>query len=66
MFYDIQDKKAVKKISAEEPLSTVGLHHNGHILVAGGMYGSIFVYDLRYPSKPQSKLIGHETSIKHL
>jgi hypothetical protein len=36
------------------------------MLVAGGMYGSIYVYDLRFPSKAQSKLLGHETSIKHL
>lgn len=66
MFYDILEKKLVKKIIAEEPLSTVGLHRNGQMLVAGGMYGSIFVYDLRYPNKTQCKLLGHETSIKHL
>ena len=58
--------RSVKKISAEEPLSCVGLHSNGHTLVAGGMYGNCFVYDLRNPSKPQIKLAGHEASIKHL
>ena len=56
----------MKKIVAEEPLSCVGLHSNGHTLVAGGMYGSCFVYDLRNPSKPQNKLAGHETTIKSL
>lgn len=66
VFYDIHDKKMVKKISTEEPLSSVALHHNGQILIAGGMYGSIYAYDLRYPTKPQNKLIGHETAIKHM
>lgn len=56
----------MKKISAEEPLSCVGLHSNGHILVAGGVYGNCFVYDLRNHAKPQTKLAGHETTIKHL
>jgi len=56
----------VKTITADEPLNCVGLHSNGHTLVAGGMYGSCFVYDLRNPSKPQNKLAGHETTIKHL
>jgi len=30
------------------------------------MYGNCFVYDLRNPSKPQNKLAGHDTTIKHL
>ena len=47
-------------------MSCVGLHANGHTLVAGGMYGNCFVYDLRNPSKPQNKLAGHDTTIKHL
>jgi hypothetical protein len=51
--------RPVKKITAEEPLSCVGLHANGYTLVAGGMYGNCFVYDLRNPSKPQIKLAGH-------
>ena len=44
----------------------MALHQNGQILVAGGIYGGLFVYDLRYPAKPQSKLIGHDTTVKHL
>jgi hypothetical protein len=44
----------------------VGLHANGHTLVAGGMYGNCFVYDLRNPSKPQNKLAGHDSAIRHL
>jgi len=30
------------------------------------MYGSLFVYDLRKPDKPITKLVGHESSIKSL
>ena len=47
-------------------MSCVGLHANGHTLVAGGMYGGCFVYDLRNPAKPQNKLAGHEAAIKSL
>jgi WD40 repeat protein len=49
----------VKTISTDEALNCVGLHSNGHTLVAGGMFGSILVYDLRSPNKPTNKLIGH-------
>ena len=56
----------MKKITSEEPLTCVGLHSNGHTLVAGGMYANIFVYDLRNPSKPMNKLTGHEKTIKHM
>jgi hypothetical protein len=56
----------VKKIQTEEALNCVSLHHNGHILIAGGSYGGLYIYDLKQPTKPQLKLIGHETPIKHI
>lgn len=58
--------RAVKTIQTQEPLNAVGLHGNGHILAAGGMYGALLLYDLRMPSKVKEKLIGHETGIKQL
>lgn len=51
--------RSVKTISTEEPLTAVNFHSDGHTLVAGGMYGGLFVYDLRNPHKPKEKLIGH-------
>ena len=44
----------------------MSLHANGHNLVAGGMYGSLLVYDLRKPEKPINKLVGYESGIKSL
>jgi hypothetical protein len=44
----------------------VNFHFNGHTLIAGGMYGGLFVYDLRKPDKPKEKLIGHETTVKYI
>lgn len=54
----------MKSISTEESLTAVNFHPNGHTLVAGGMYGGLFVYDLRKLHKPKEKLIGHETAVK--
>jgi hypothetical protein len=46
-------------------LTSINFHSDGHTLVAGGMYGGLFVYDLRKPSKPKEKLIGHDSAIKY-
>ena len=64
-FYDIKEKKSVKVINSEEPLTSINFHSDGHTLIAGGMYGALFVYDLRKPSKPREKLTGHDSAIKH-
>lgn len=64
-FYDVNEKKSVKVITSEEPLTSINFHSDGHTLVAGGNYGGLFVYDLRKPSKPREKLIGHDSAIKH-
>jgi len=52
-------------ITCEEPLTSINFHSDGHTLLAGGNYGGLFVYDLRKPSKPREKLIGHDSAIKH-
>lgn len=52
-------------ITSEEPLTSINFHSDGHTLVAGGNYGGLLVYDLRKPSKPREKLIGHDSAIKH-
>lgn len=64
-FYDIHEKKSVKVINCEEPLTSINFHSDGHTLIAGGMYGALFVYDLRKPAKPREKLTGHDSAIKH-
>ena len=52
-FYDINEKKQVKTITAEQSLNSVSFHSDGHTLVAGGMYGGLYVYDLRKPNAPR-------------
>jgi len=52
-FYDISEKKQVKTITAEQSLNSVSFHSDGHTLIAGGMYGGLYVYDLRKPNAPK-------------
>lgn len=56
----------MKTIQTEQPLSTVNFYSDGHTLLAGGMYGGLFIYDLRKHHKPKERLIGHDTAIKHI
>lgn len=65
-FYDISEKKQVKTITAEQSLTSVSFHSDGHTLVAGGMYGGLYVYDLRKPSAPKEKLLGHESTVRYV
>jgi WD40 repeat protein len=65
-FYDISEKKHVKTITAEQSLISVSFHSDGHTLVAGGMYGGLYVYDLRKPNAPKEKLLGHDSSVKYV
>jgi WD40 repeat protein len=65
-FYDISEKKHVKTITAEQSLISVSFHSDGHTLVAGGMYGGLYVYDLRKPNAPKERLLGHESSVKYV
>ena len=55
----------MKSITSEEPLTSINFHSDGHTLIAGGMYGALFLYDLRKPSKPREKLTGHDSAIKY-
>ena len=43
----------MKNIVAEQPLTSVNFHYDGHTLLAGGMHGGLFIYDLRKPQKPK-------------
>lgn len=65
-FYDISDKKQVKTITAEQSLNSVSFHSDGHTLIAGGMYGGLYVYDLRKPSTPKERLLGHDSAVRYV
>ena len=64
-FYDVNDRKPIKTVmDTEEPLTSVSFYGDGHTLVLGGMHGGLFVYDLRMPTEPINRLLGHESAIK--
>ena len=42
------------------------MHTDGHTMVAGGMYGGLYIYNLKQPNKYKEKLTGHDTTIKHI
>lgn len=66
IFYDINDKKNVKTITVDQSLNSVSFHSDGHTLVAGGMYGGLYIYDLRKPNAPREKLLGHESTVRYV
>jgi WD40 repeat protein len=65
-FFDISDKRKVKTITAEQSLTSVSFHSDGHTLIAGGMYGGLYVYDLRKPNTPKDRLIGHDSAVRYV
>ncbi len=65
-FYDINEKKQVKNILVDQSLNSVAFHSDGHTLVAGCMYGALYIYDLRKPNVPKEKLLGHDSAVKYV
>lgn len=59
-FYDTQEKKIVKTIEADAPLTCIAFNTDGHTLAGGTLYGTILIYDLRMPGIPKATLKGHE------
>ncbi|KAL4502999.1 hypothetical protein ABPG72_014228 [Tetrahymena utriculariae] len=57
--YDINEKKVVKKISCDSPITSLAFHNDGFTLIAGTLYGELMVYDLKYLPKPKLLLEGH-------
>lgn len=56
----------MKSIPAEQSLTSVSFHSDGHTLVAGGSYGGLYIYDLRKPNMPKERLLGHESAVKYV
>jgi WD40 repeat protein len=59
-FYDTHEKKIVKTIDVESPLTCISYANDGHTLAGGTLYGTILIYDLRSPGTPKNVLKGHE------
>jgi hypothetical protein len=59
-FYDTQERKLVKTIETEAPLTCVSFNSDGQTLAGGTLYGTVLVYDLRMHGSPKLVLRGHE------
>lgn len=46
-FYDINDKKIVKNLNCDVPISSIAFNADGHTVAAGTLMGTIMIYDLR-------------------
>ena len=47
LFYDINEKKIVKRLETDYPLTALGFSPDGFTLAAGTLSGEVLVYDLR-------------------
>lgn len=59
-FYDTQERKIVKTIDVDAPLTCIAFNTDGHTLAGGTLYGTILIYDLRMPGNAKATLKGHE------
>ena len=59
-FYDTQDKKLVKTIDVDSPLTCISFCSDGHTLAGGTLYGTVLLFDLRSPVNAKNILKGHE------
>ena len=59
-FYDTQDKKIVKTIEVDAPLTCISFCPDGHTLAGGTLFGTVLLYDLRLPGNAKSVLRGHD------
>ena len=59
-FYDTHEKKIVKTIDVDSPLTCISYATDGHTLAGGTLYGTVLIYDLRNPGAPKNVLKGHE------
>lgn len=66
VFYDVQQKKSVKVMMAESPLTSVDFMSDGGTLAVGSTRGKIYIYDLRSGSSPVNTRVAHKTSVQSL
>ena len=65
-FYDIQEKKHLKVLTTEAPLTSIAFNSDGQTIAVGNINGSILLYDLRYWSAAKATLNGHDSQINHI
>jgi len=61
-FYDIHEKKIVKTMNIDAPLTALDFYSDGHTIAVGNLYGNINIYDLRMGANVKISLKGHDTN----
>lgn len=61
-FYDIQEKRVVKTMELDAPITSLAFYGEGHTIAIGTLYGNIQIYDLRATTTAKANLRGHEGS----
>ncbi|CAG9314962.1 unnamed protein product [Blepharisma stoltei] len=61
-FYDIQERRVVKTMELEAPITSLAFNGEGHTIAIGTLYGGVQIYDLRSTNAAKSNLRGHEGS----
>ncbi|XP_067683678.1 protein NEDD1-like [Haliotis asinina] len=61
--YDLQGKRTLKTITADSPLTSVDIMHNGGTVAVGSTRGKIFIYDLRQGVTPVKRFSAHKSSV---
>ena len=59
LFYDIKEKKVIKQLESDAPLTSLAFNCDGFTVAAGTLYGDIKVYDLRASAQSRAVLRGH-------
>ena len=59
LFYDIREKKVIKTLDSDAPLTCLAFNADGFTVAAGTLYGDIKVYDLRAAVQSKAVLRGH-------
>lgn len=59
-FYDINEKRVIKTLETEAPLTCLDFASDGYTIAAGTLYGTVLVYDLRNSKTVLATLRGHE------
>ncbi|XP_013386003.1 protein NEDD1 [Lingula anatina] len=64
--YDVHGKTAVKSVTADSPLTSVDMLHDGVTVAVGTTRGMVHIYDLRQGMTPVRSLNAHKSSVQCL
>ena len=65
-FYDINEKKNIKAIKTESPLTALAFYSDGHTIAVGSLYGEVLLYDLRSTNQAKLTMSGHTGAVHNM